>query len=128
MEPINCLPMEREGILRRGGTGRSDATRRAQAHPTSDLAPTLAGMSFQPYRDSAAPTPCWFCTSFDRMADHGAALCAHPGCCRVRASPERGCSCWERLVGVDDEPWVPVIVIRALPQQQQERLPVAWAP
>jgi len=76
----------------------------------------VASMSFQPYSSEAAPTPCWYCTGFECLADHGAALCTRPGCCRVRSSPERGCSAWERLVGVDDEPWAPAIVITALPQ------------
>lgn len=48
--------------------------------------------------------PCWTCTYFDGMASSGiSALCAHPGCCRERSTPENGCCHWMREPGSDDE-------------------------
>lgn len=68
-----------------------------------------------PYSTPAgAPIPCWHCLYFDRMVDHGtAALCRHPDCVRVRSGPANGCSCWERVPGVDDEPEPPSVAARA---------------
>ena len=52
--------------------------------------------------------PCWHCRWYVGLTGGGtAALCSHPRCCRVRSWPATGCGCWERLPGVDDEPWAP---------------------
>lgn len=50
------------------------------------------------------PTPCWFCRSFDGLDNQQtAARCLNPGCCRIRAQPEQGCSAFQREPGADDE-------------------------
>jgi hypothetical protein len=48
--------------------------------------------------------PCWHCRSFLGFTAQGsAARCGRQGCSAVRASPARGCSCWEREPGTDDD-------------------------
>ena len=60
-----------------------------------------AAHSFQPSKDDH---PCWHCRYYDGMTNEGtAALCGHPGCSRVRSSPEWGCAMFEREPGADDE-------------------------
>jgi hypothetical protein len=49
------------------------------------------------------PRPCWHCRWYYGI-DHIVALCAAPGCSRVKSSPERGCSKWQREPGADDVP------------------------
>jgi hypothetical protein len=68
-----------------------------------------------------APRPCWHCQHWAGMTAQGtAALCANRDCCRVRAMPANGCSCWSREPGSDDEPEaVPAVVSRARPPLQR---------
>jgi hypothetical protein len=49
-------------------------------------------------------TPCRWCRHFDGLTAGGTvAQCSCTSCSRICGSPESGCSCWERLPGIDDD-------------------------
>jgi len=69
-------------------------------------------MGYHPGFDKTRP--CWTCCWWDGMAAQGsAALCAQPGSSKVRATPETGCSGWEREPGADDEPLTTALMCAA---------------
>ncbi len=60
-------------------------------------------MSFTPF--GSTDRPCWHCHYFQGF-NGPAALCNKPQHSRVRATPKRGCSSFEREPGADDEPMI----------------------
>lgn len=60
-------------------------------------------MHFQPRM--SPEYACWYCHFYEGMtAQRTAALCNFPKASRVRATPEYGCSGFQREPGSDDEP------------------------
>ena len=81
---------------------------------------------------------CWHCSAYAGLTGQGTpALCKRPECSHVRANPERGCVCFEREPGADDEPGPPagakvsgVWTVEDSTAQRvpAEVVPVRWAP
>ena len=60
---------------------------------------------FSPWRE---PSPCWFCSHFQRLVYGGSAAVCQQGTISIHANPGYGCAFFEREPGVDDEPdWRP---------------------
>jgi hypothetical protein len=60
------------------------------------------------YRDMLT-RPCWYCRYWGGVYSGSAAVCARDGG-HLRAMPEQGCAFYERLPGVDDDGWRPMLV------------------
>lgn len=72
--------------------------------------------NFNPWGDGTKP--CWHCAGFDGLVT-GGALCSMPGCCRLRALPQNGCSRFVREPGADDEPGPPPLLNDRQHRQRQ---------
>ena len=71
--------------------------------PAPSLSRKGTSMHFQPRM--SPEYACWYCHFYEGMtAQRTAALCNFPKASRVRATPEYGCSGFQREPGSDDEP------------------------
>jgi hypothetical protein len=52
--------------------------------------------------------PCWYCRHFGRMGGAHSAVCLRDGG-HLRSQPETGCAFFERVPGVDDDGWKPLL-------------------
>lgn len=56
------------------------------------------------YPDASTDHSCFACEHWEiEYPLPQSAKCLNPDCVRIRVMPERGCSCWVRAIGSDDE-------------------------